>query len=78
MPKLGKKWQDFGEVDMEALQSIDVLKDVNEDKRIQDERKKLTAPDLYQEENTYKVSVSVLLCFDLAFVFVLLAFTPPH
>ncbi len=49
-----------GEVDLDTVESVDVMGRMNEEKRLLEERKKLTAPDLYSEENTYKVS-----CFEV-------------
>jgi hypothetical protein len=58
---VGRGWEGVEKMDKDGMQDINVSKGLEEERRLAEERKKLTAPDLYSEESTYKVSMSGLL-----------------
>jgi hypothetical protein len=52
---VGRGWEGVEKMDKDGMQDINVSKGLEEERRLAEERKKLTAPDLYSEESTYKV-----------------------
>ncbi len=53
---VGRDWDAMGQVDQGGMQKIDVAKDLQHQKKLEEERKKLTAVEPSYEESKYKVS----------------------
>ena len=52
---IGRGWDGVDKMDKEGMQDINAFKGLEEERRLAEERKKLTAPDLYSEESSFKV-----------------------
>lgn len=64
---VGKDWDGMAGMEREGMESIDVQKRMKDERKLIEERKKLTGGETHDEESDYKVSFLVMFSFSFSF-----------